>query len=260
MIWLSPFFLIYFSIISAVLGTVMGSFLCCAAYRYVNGESVLKGRSKCDICGHVLGAAELIPIVSFAVQRGKCRHCGGKISAECVIAEILLSAVYVLCLLRFDVSISLAEAIIFCSLLFVIGFIDLKSFEIPDGLLIAAVMVWLIFLPLTGSGLEGLKNGLIGGFGIAVPLLLIVIAFEKVKKKEAMGGGDIKLIFVTGLYLGIGGNFLCLMVSCFLGVLLAMVLGKKTDMAIPFGPAIGAGAVLALLYGQGVINWYLGLF
>lgn len=256
MIGLSPFFLIYFSLLAVVLGAVLGSFICCAASRYAAGEHPFRGRSKCDACGHLLGVGDLVPVFSFLALKGSCRYCGARIPKDCIVSEVLLAGVFLLCLLKFDVTPDFARAMLLCSILLAISLIDLATYTIPDGLLLLAVVVWAAFLPFGG----GLVRGLLGGFGIAVPLLLLVLLMEKLLQKEAMGGGDIKLLFVTGLFLGIGGNFLNLLISCILGVLFAVLAGKKKDMAIPFGPAIAGGTVLTLLAGEPVLAWYFSLF
>lgn len=256
MLGLSPFFLIYFSLLAVALGAVLGSFICCAASRYAAGQPPFRGRSKCDACGHLLGVGDLVPLFSFLALKGNCRYCGARIPKDCIVSEVLLAGVFLLCLLKFDVTSDLAKAMLLCSILLAISLIDLATYTIPDGLLLLAIVVWAVFLPFGG----GLLRGLVGGFGIAVPLLLLVLLMEKLLQKEAMGGGDIKLLFVTGLFLGIGGNFLNLLISCVLGVLFAALAGKKKDMAIPFGPAIAGGTILTMLAGEPVLAWYFSLF
>ena len=112
-IWDSRGLLIYCCVVSALLGAVFGSFLnCavfgsflnCAAWRLGHGESVLRGRSHCTACGHVLGAADLVPILSWLFLRGKCRYCGSRIPARYPLTEAVFAALTVLCLLRFDLS------------------------------------------------------------------------------------------------------------------------------------------------------------
>lgn len=256
MIRLSPFFLIYFSLLAIVLGAIFGSFICCAASRYAAGVHPFRGRSKCDACGHTLGLKDLVPVFSFLALKGRCRYCGSRIPKDCIFSELLLAGAFLLCLFKFDVTPEWVRALFLCGILLAISLIDFATFTIPDGLLLFAIGVWAVFLPFCG----GLVQGLVGAFGISVPLLLLVLLLERLLKKEAMGGGDIKLLFVTGLFLGIGGNFLNLMLSCVIGVAFALFAGKKKDTAIPFGPSIAAGTLLTLLVGEPILAWYFRLF
>lgn len=110
MLHLSPFLTIYCCVLAALLGACMGSFLNCMAWRVVHGESVLRGRSHCDACGHVLGARDLVPVVSYLVSGGKCRYCGAKLSSRHVWGEVMGAAVFVSLLLHYDISLRLLEA------------------------------------------------------------------------------------------------------------------------------------------------------
>ena len=99
------------------------------------------------------------------------------------------------------------------------------------------------------------------GFWLVWSLLLVVLLYEKVRKVEAMGGGDIKLLFVTGLFLGWKLNLLCLFAACVLGIAFGLLAPKKDGAPLfPWGPAITAAALLTVMYGQGVLDWYMGLF
>lgn len=258
MIRLSPFFFIYFLAVAMVLGAVIASFVCCAASRYAAGQPPFGGRSHCTACGHTLGVLDLIPVVGYVTLRGKCRYCGANIPADSVICEVLLAVVFGLCTIKFDITPQLAKAMLLCAVLLAISLIDLATFIIPDGLLVLLIGIWLCCLPFGAPG--AWLQGLIGGFGIAVPLLLIVLLMERILKKEAMGGGDIKLLFVTGLYLGLAANFLNLMVSCVLGVVFAACTKSRPDGVIPFGPAIAVGTVCTMLVGDPILAWYFRLF
>ena len=111
MLYITPGFTVYFCAVAFLLGACMGSFLNCMAWRIVHGESVLRGRSHCDVCGHVLTARDLVPIVSFLAHRGRCRWCGAKLSARHVWAETVTGAVFVLIVLKFDISLQALGAL-----------------------------------------------------------------------------------------------------------------------------------------------------
>lgn len=261
MLYSAPGLTVYFCILAVILGACMGSFLNCFAWRIVHGESVVKGRSHCDKCNHALSARDLIPVVSYLASHGKCRYCGAKLSVRHLVAELSTAAVYLAVLLTYDISLQALEYALFGSLLLACAFADLEGYIIPDRFVVSLIAVRLVFLVLTGAGKGEWVDSLLGGFAVGGGLLLIVLAFEKIRKVEAMGGGDLKLLFATGLYLGWKGNLLCLFAACILGIVfgLAATKGKK-ETAFPWGPSISAAAILAALWGNALIEAYLGLF
>jgi leader peptidase (prepilin peptidase)/N-methyltransferase len=277
MLYISPFFTAYFLIKAAVLGSALGSFICCFAYRYINNESVLKGRSKCDKCGHVLGIIDLIPIIGYIVLRGKCRYCKEKISPASFLSEIILAVAFMLLVLRFNISEELLRALIFTCLLMAIALIDLESFIIPDKLIISGIIIWIATLPLMPDPLKNAGYGIIGGLSVAFGLFTLSIIFDKIKGQETLGGGDIKLFFVTGLYLGPMQNLLNLIIACIVGIFFTFVFGNsihkkamgntenyeksgKFSKPVPFGPSIAFATLVTMLAGKYIISWYLGLF
>ncbi|MCF0146112.1 MAG: prepilin peptidase, partial [Eubacterium sp.] len=214
-------------------------------------------RSHCAVCGHPLKAADLIPIVSYLVLKGKCRYCGDKISPRYMLSELLLAGLYLVMILRFGLTFEALRAIVLVSVLFTLSLVDLEIYEIPNGFILFGIIWWAVCLPLMGEPIpDQLVKGLIGGGVIAGAVLLVSLIFDKLLGKESMGGGDIKLFFMTGLYLGIGVSLFNLILSCILGLVFVAVLKSKK---IPFGPAISAGTVISLLVGGGFMNWYTGL-
>ena len=230
MLWVSPALTVYICVLTGILGACMGSFLNCLAWRIVHGEAVLHGRSHCDVCGHVLGAGDLIPVLSYIMHKGRCKYCGAKLSAGHVFAEVLTALTFLLLVLKYDISLQALEYIL----------------------------------------LACLMDALLGGFAVGGGLLLIVLLYEKVRQKEAMGGGDIKLLFLTGLFLGWQRNILCLLIACVLGIVFAFVFPEKRTTGdgaeeedgklFPWGPSISAAAILTLLCGSEIIGVYLSLF
>lgn len=132
MLWVSPAITIYICVLTVVLGACMGSFLNCMAWRIVHGESVLHGRSHCDVCGHVLGAGDLIPVVSYIIHKGRCKYCGAKLSAGHVFAEVLTALTFLLLVLKYDISLQALEYILLACLLLAAAFTDLEGYMIPD--------------------------------------------------------------------------------------------------------------------------------
>ena len=266
MLYLSPGITIYCLVLAAVLGACAGSFLNCMAWRIVHEEPFLKGRSHCDVCGHVLSAGDLIPIVSYLAHRGKCRYCGAKLSIRHVIYEALSAVVFVTLLLRFDISPDALQYILLACLLMGAAFADIEGYIIPDGFILAGVALRLVFILLSGHILSDLTAALIGGFAVALALLLVVLVMEKVLGREAMGGGDIKLIFMLGLFLGWQKNILCVLIACLLGIVTAVLTQKQREQnsedqrIFPWGPSLAIAAYLTLLFGDALLNAYLSLF
>lgn len=261
-IWESRGLLIYCGAVALLLGAVFGSFLNCAAWRLSHGESVLRGRSHCPDCGHVLGAGDLVPILSWLFLRGKCRYCGKKIPARYPLTEAVFALLTLLCLLRFDLSwLCLRNWILLCCL-FCLSLTDLECMIIPDVCLISAAAVWVIFLPLTGMGWPAVRGGLLAGLIFGGGLLGLSLLMDRILKRDSLGGGDIKLFAVLGLYLGIVGTLFMTVLACLLGLLFAVLRRGRGGGSepFPFGPAIAAAGTVMLLCGEPLIQWYTGLF
>lgn len=262
----SRLLLMYCCVMAALLGAVFGSFLNCMAWRIAHGETVWRGRSRCPSCGHVLGPAELIPVVSWLIQRGRCRACGERISPRYPLTELGFALITVLCVLRFDLTVECLRNWVFLCCLFVLSLTDIEVYEIPDGCLITAAAVWVAALPLLWSGWLQVLLHAAAAAALGGGLLVISLALDRILKKETLGGGDIKLFALVGLYLGPAGALLALILSCVLGLLFILAgthrrgaASAPVSGAIPFGPAVSAASALTLLYGGGVIDWYMGL-
>ena len=257
----SRLILIYCCVLAALLGAVLGSFLNCAAWRIAHNESFIKGHSRCPACGHDLGAADLIPVFSWLFLRGKCRYCGEHVSVRYPLTELFFALVSVLCLLRFDLTVLCLRNWIFFCCLFCLSLVDLEAYIIPNGCLIAAAAVWVVTLPFSGLSWADIGLRVLAGVVFGGGILLFSLLMDRLLRKETLGGGDVKLFAVVGLYLGFVGTLFSLMLSCILGLLFALVrrlITGKTGQ-IPFGPSIAAAAALLLLYGSPLIGWYMQL-
>lgn len=259
MLYLSPFITVYCCALAAVFGACMASFLNCFAFRIVHGESVLGGRSHCDVCGHVLGVKDLFPIFSYIFSKGRCRYCGAKLSVRHVLGEAVAAIVFVAALLKYDISLQVLEAWLFASMMFACAFADLEGYIIPNRFIVFGVALYAFSFLWQEERLARLIDGTLGGFAVCGVLLAIVLIMEKAMGKEAMGGGDIKLLFVAGLFLGWKGNILCLLAACIFGIVFGLACGKRRE-PIPWGPSICASAILTYLYGGYVLDMYMSLF
>ena len=250
----------YCLVVAACLGAAFGSFLHCAAWRIARHESFLKGRSRCPECGHTLDFIDLIPLLSWLFLRGRCRCCKAKIPVRYFLAELFFAALTCACLLRFGLSVEALRVWGFLCCLFLLSMVDLEIFEIPDGALIAAAVIWLVTLPFLWKGWPDALLHIAAGVAFAALLLLASVVMDRVLKKESLGGGDIKLLAVIGLYLGFLPTLFCVILACILGLLQAVVTGRTKGKQIPFGPALSAAAALMLFFGQRLADLYISLF
>lgn len=275
--------------IAAVLGACLGSFVNCLAWRQANGESVLAGRSHCTACNHVLGALDLIPVISWLVLRGRCRHCGQRISPRYVIVEVAMAALFVALVVRYGVSVQTAVYLVLVCILMAVALVDLDTFIIPNGFVLAACALWLVsvwFMPAPRADVFSVGSlfaswvhpggavaldGVVGAVAVAGGVLLLSLVFDVVTKRTSLGGGDVKLLFAVGLFLGLAGSMLNLLVACVTGLVFAIVQGLSSSSsstedesirtrAIPFAPAIAAATAFTLLAGPTILTWYAGLF
>lgn len=261
MMTLTPALTAYLLFLTALLGLVMGSFLNCLAWRLAHGESVLRGRSHCAVCGHTLGWADLVPLFSWLFLRGKCRYCGEKVSPRYPAAELVCGLIYVSVILRYDFTLDALRFLLLLSILLAASLVDLEIGELPDGLTAAALAGWAVLALPDPDRWALLLRGLAGALALFLPMLGLVLLLDKLLGRETMGGGDLKLLFVLGAYFGWQQGLLLLILACVLGLGLAALLGKaKPDTPFPFGPALSAAAWLTALFGQWALDWYLGLF
>lgn len=250
--------LVYILTIAFVLGACLGSFADCLAMRLLSGESILYGRSHCDFCGHVLGAMDLIPLVSRLFLRGRCRYCRMPVSSESFWAELVSGLACCLIVSRYGLSVMSLRGILLFVVLLTAALTDLHGWIIPDFLQLAGCLIFLgtaVFLP---KPLYQIWHGLLLGTTLGGGMFVLSLIFERWTGKESLGGGDIKLFFVTGLYLKSAWELLFyLILSCLLGLLFAAL--RRTSR-IPFGPAIAAACFFIILYGEIWTRWYTGLF
>lgn len=260
MLYLYPPLTVCLIVLALVLGAVLGSFLNCAAWRLVHKESILRGRSHCALCGHTLGALDLVPIFSYLALKGKCRYCHQPISRRYVAAEAVNALVFCTVLLRFDVSWACLRFLWLLSLMLLGALVDYEDGWIPDRVSILAAIGY-VPLALLEGGWKLLLSGVLSGAAVLLVLLAVVLVMEKIMKTEVMGGGDLKLFAVLGLYFGWQQGIFLVLVSCVLGLAAMALAGRlKKRTQTRFAPILYLSAWLTALAGAPVIEWYLGLF
>lgn len=141
MLYISPFITVYCCVLAALLGACMSSFIACMCWRIAHGESVLRGRSHCDYCGHTLGVRDLFPIFSYIFSGGKCRYCGAKLSFGHLAGELLGAVLFVAVLLKFDITLTTLTMLLFICILLACSFSDLNGCKIPNGFIIAGIVL-----------------------------------------------------------------------------------------------------------------------
>ncbi|MEN8701174.1 prepilin peptidase [Bacillus infantis] len=238
-------------------GLLLGSFYNVVGLRIPLKQSIVKPRSHCPYCQHTLRPYELIPVVSYLLQGGKCRRCKAPVSFLYPAVELATGLLFVLAPLLMGWTLELIIAWTLISLMVIVFVSDIKYMIIPDKVLLVFAVIFLlerIFLPLS-PWWDSLLGAAAGFF------LLLFIA---VISKGGMGGGDIKLFAVIGLALGTKLVLLTFFFATIFGAvfgLAGMLIGKvEKGKPIPFGPYIALGSLTAYFFGQRILDWYLYSF
>lgn len=251
-----------FTIYVFILGLIWGSFANVVIYRLPLNKSVVKPRSACPECKESISWYDNIPIFSWIFLKSLCRNCHSKISIRYPIVELLMAVLFTSIYLKFGFQWYLLELIILTFGLVVISFIDLDHMIIPDILSLGGIVVGLLggLLNPDRQLLEAFLGMLFGGGFFWLTAYLYCIF----KKKEGLGGGDIKLLAWIGAVLGWKAIPFIILVSSFVGlffgILTLLLAKKKLNQAIPFGPYIVVATFLYLFYGNPLTNWYFNLF
>ena len=234
----------YIYTIIFIFGTIMGSFLNVLAVRLSNDESILYPRSHCCNCNHKLKWYELIPIVSYVIQKGKSRCCHTIIPISYLVVEVVTGILYCTAYHSFGFSSELIISLIFISSLIVIIISDIEYMIILDEI-IALSCILIIILNWILFGLEVTVNSVISGILAFVTMYMIKIIGDKLFKRESMGGGDIKLMFLSGLVIGYSLSICSIFLATFIAFPIAIyLLISRKDNLIPFGPFLAMAAIL----------------
>ena len=244
-VWFQPLMLIY----ALCVGAVVGSFLNVVIYRVPRGESVVKPRSHCPNCGHLIRWYDNIPVLSWLILRGRCRDCGAPISVRYPVVELVTAILTALIVSRYGLSVAMGEAVIFVWMSIALGLIDLEHQILPDVITYPAVV-----LGIAGSLAGGLTTPLEAGLGIVVgggiPIAVIVL-YKAVRGIEGMGFGDVKYLAAIGAVLGVMGCLWVLIVAAILGALVGvglMIAGRGDGRtALPFGTFLAVASIVYLL-------------
>jgi len=243
-----------------ILGLVVGSFSNVCIYRIPKNESIIFPASHCPKCRSPIKPLDNIPLLSFILLKGRCRNCKSKISIQYPIVEFLSGLIYLIIYLIYGLSIQTLIYIILSSALVIIAFTDLNEEIVPDVISLPGIVIGFIisFFVAYISFINSALGVVIGG-GI---ILIIGLAGSVIFKKEAMGGGDVKLAAMIGAFLGWRYIIISLFIGFFVGALAGIFLIlskiKSREDTVPFGPFIVLGSFVSLLWGEKIISWYLG--
>ena len=234
-------------------GAAIGSFVNVLAYRLPRRESLVKPRSRCPQCNTQIAAYDNIPVVSWIVLRGRCRHCRAPIPIRYPIVEALTALLFVAVGLKVGLEAELLPALALTITLVAAAETDLEHQIIPNRLMaasaIGAVALWAIADP------SRLPENLLAGVAAGGFLLVAAVAYP-----AGMGMGDVKLAGVMGLYLGASvapALFVGFASGALIGVAIAIARGSSArKQGVPFGPFLALGGLVALLYGPEIIDWY----
>ena len=281
-----PPVLIY--IISGVFGAIIGSFLNVVIHRVPREESIVFPNSRCPSCGATIAFYDNIPVLSYAVLGGRCRGCSIRISPRYPAVELLTAILFVVVTWHDGLGVALPFDLIFTTAIIALVFIDAEHMILPNVItypgIVFAVLARIAIPLFTGtphfddvpslmhgtfSGLPIWAVSLVGAFLGALigggSLWLMGWTWEKLRGIEAMGLGDVKMMFMVGAYLGWRLTILTIFVGVLSGSLIGIVLmarqqERDMQMLLPFGVFLGLGSVAALLFGAQVVEWYAGQF
>ncbi|HEV2763415.1 MAG TPA: prepilin peptidase [Pyrinomonadaceae bacterium] len=278
--------------VSTALGAIIGSFLNVVIHRVPREESIVFPNSRCPACGAAIRPYDNVPVISYLVLRGRCRACGARISPRYPAVEALTALLFAVVFLhaalgpapRLDLTFfaSLLFDFAFVAALVALIFIDAEHMLLPNAITypgIALALVARALVPNTyGVGflaegalagqpawLVSLAGALVGALVGGGTLWLVGWLWERLRGVEAMGLGDVKMMFMVGAYLG----WPLTVLTIFLGVLTGSVVGvalmlrrgqSDLKMLLPFGIFLGLGALISLLFGASIVAWYVGQF
>jgi len=245
-------------------GLLVGSFLNVCIWRLPAEEQVIRGRSRCRSCRQVIRWYDNIPILSFWLLRGKCRSCGVRISLQYPAVEGVTGLLFAALWFRFGpAALTLIYAVLGAALI-VVSVIDAREMILPDEVTLPGLGLGLLvscFFPAlhgSRSGLQGLIQAGIGALAGGGFIWLMGVIGSWIFKKEAMGGGDVKLMAMVGSVVGIWKVFLVnLILAPLLGSVVGLLMKYRYDRdVIPYGPFLSLGTLLAIFWGDWVIAWY----
>lgn len=270
-----PDTLIY-AILAGLFGLLIGSFMNVCIYRWPRDLSVVKPRSFCPSCEKLISAYDNIPIVSYLVLGGKCRHCRTGIPWRYPVVELLTGAFFFMAVYRYGVTALALKFAVFTAMQVVLIFTDLEERILPDeitlggtlaGILLAAIVMMppSIFSLLMASSwnprMVSIGEAILGAGFTSGMLWAFATFYGYLRKREMLGLGDVKMVAMIGAFLGLQGTLLALVVGCLLGVVIGggyMLITRKkaSEYELPLGTFLALSALLLAVIGEPILAWY----
>jgi leader peptidase (prepilin peptidase)/N-methyltransferase len=245
----------------AILGLAVGSFLNVCIHRIPRGGSIAHPPSSCPHCGYRLRWIDNVPVLSYAMLGGRCRQCKAPISIRYPVVEVVTMGVFVLHYVVFGLDILLVPRLLFACILIALFAIDLEHHLLPNVITLPGIVVGLAFSAMLPPGLVDALIGTVAGGGI---LWLIGEAYYRYSGQEGMGGGDVKMLAMIGAFLGWKLVILTLVFSSLLGSVIGLLViaikrgGLKH--ALPYGTFLSLAALVSSLFGERIVEWYVGFY
>jgi len=243
-------------------GLAWGSFLNVVIYRLPSGMSLLKPPSSCPYCKGKIKFYDNIPVISFFLLAGKCRHCKEKIPFSYPLVELLVPVSFLLLYSQHSLSLFFFASCLFASAMIVLGVIDFYHQILPDEITLSGLVLALVYSLFRRD--FNLTQALVGAVVGAGFLLFVYGAYYLLRKKEGLGMGDVTMMLFIGAYLGWRQVFLTLILASFAGALIGIffILFRKKDFqySLPFGTFLSPAAFVVLLWGEKIIRSYLNLY
>ncbi len=241
---------------AALFGALFGSFLNVCIVRLPLDQSIVYPSSRCPRCGAGIAWFDNVPILSWLVLRGRCRRCGEPISIQYPLVEAAVALLWAAAAWHYGPTLTALAAAVFGTILLGIAVTDARHYLIPNeytwgGLVIGLALAF-------RGGVPGVLQALMGaalGFGL---LWFIAWAGERAFKKEAMGGGDIKMMTMVGAFVGWKGVLLTLFGGALLGTIVFVPLSLRKRRLVPFGVFLAAAAAVTFVFGEAIVRWYEG--
>ncbi len=247
--------------LAGVLGLCIGSFLNVCIHRLPKGESLVRPPSRCPNCGYSLRWYHNLPVVSWVALRGRCAGCRAPISARYPAVELITAILWVLIVWLTPPGWLLASRLVLGTGLIVLFMIDLEHHILPNSITLPGIVVGFAFSLVAPPGPFDAFLGILVGGGV---LYGIALAYYLIRKEEGMGMGDVKMLAMIGAFLGWRAVLVTLVLSSFAGALVGVVMmaTQRGSMryALPFGTFLAIGALVAMLTGEPLIQWYMGFF
>ena len=237
-----------------LVGLAFGSFLNVCIVRLPHDGSLLRPPSSCPHCSARIAWRDNIPVLSWLLLRGRCRHCGGPISAQYPLIELLVGVLWAGAAFAWGPTLHALAGAVFGTILLGIAITDARHMLIPDEFTWGGLVLGLAFA--LGGGGPALVEALLGAAAGFALLYAIAVIGEWVFKEEAMGGGDIKMMAMVGAFVGWPGVLLTVFLGALLGTLIFVPLTLRKKRLVPFGVFLAVGAAAAFVAGDAIVTWY----